>query len=86
LAPTLPSSHGVVRPDLTTREIEVMIAWLHTDSKAAVARKLYLATSTVHTHIQRIRGKYLSVGRPATTKAALVLRALQDGIVDLNDF
>jgi DNA-binding NarL/FixJ family response regulator len=86
LAPTLTSDHEVARPDLTEREVEVLIAWLHTDSKRAVARELFLATSTVHTHIERVRGKYRAVGRPATTKAALVVRALQDGIVELDDF
>ena len=37
------------------------------------------------TYIARMRIKYAEVGRPASTKAALVARALQDGLVDLDD-
>jgi hypothetical protein len=31
------------------------------------------------------RAKYAAVGRPATTKAVLVARAIQDGIVNVDD-
>jgi hypothetical protein len=37
------------------------------------------------THIARIRSKYADVGRPARTKAQLLARALQDGLVQLDD-
>ncbi len=50
-----------------------------------VARQLQIAPTTVRTHLQRVRAKYAAVGRPATTKAALVARAIQDGIVSVND-
>lgn len=73
------------RPELSVREIQVLIAWLHTDSKTAVGRALYITTSTVNSHLCRIRTKYAKVGRPAPTKAALAARAIQDGIVDLFD-
>jgi len=36
-------------------------------------------------HIARVRIKYAEVGRPASTKAALVARALQDRLIDLDD-
>jgi hypothetical protein len=32
-----------------------------------------------------LRAKYAAVGRPAKTKAALVARAIQDGIVSVHD-
>ena len=35
--------------------------------------------------VQRIREKYAAVGRPAPTKAALLARAIQDGLIDVND-
>jgi DNA-binding CsgD family transcriptional regulator len=75
----------VRRPELSAREIEVLIAWLHTDSKAEVGRELFITTSTVSTHLVRIRDKYANVGRPARTKAALAARAIQDGLIDLFD-
>ena len=40
----------------------------------------------MNTHLTRVRAKYAQAGRPATTKAALVIRALQDGYLDLDTF
>jgi DNA-binding NarL/FixJ family response regulator len=73
------------RPNLAPREKEVLIEWFRTESKELVARQLQIAPTTVRTHLQRVRAKYAAVGRPATTKAALVARAIQDGIVSVND-
>ncbi|WP_397485079.1 response regulator transcription factor [Rhodococcus sp. SBT000017] len=73
------------RPDLTGREIEVLLCWIRHDSKTEVAKALFLSLGTVNTHLTRIRAKYTSVGRPAPTKAALVARALQDGLVDISE-
>ncbi|OZE97431.1 LuxR C-terminal-related transcriptional regulator [Rhodococcoides fascians] len=70
---------------LSSREIDVLRAWLYCDSKIGVAATLHIALGTVNTHLTRIRIKYSAVGRPAPTKAALVARALQDGIVALDD-
>jgi DNA-binding NarL/FixJ family response regulator len=75
----------VGRANLAPREKEVLIAWFRTESKDVVARQLQIAPTTVRTHLQRVRAKYAAVGRPATTKAALVARAIQDGIVNVND-
>lgn len=72
-------------PDLTAREKEVLIAWLRTDSKTAVGQILFITAATVRTHIQRIRAKYDAVGRTATTKAALAVRAIQDGLIAVGD-
>jgi DNA-binding CsgD family transcriptional regulator len=73
------------RPDLTDREIEVLLCWIRHDSKTEVAKALFLSLGTVNTHLTRIRAKYTSVGRPAPTKAGLVARALQDGLVDISE-
>jgi DNA-binding NarL/FixJ family response regulator len=73
------------RPNLPVREEEVLIAWFQTESKDLVAEKLHIAPSTVRTHLQRVRAKYAAVGRPAPTKAALVARAIQDGIINLDE-
>jgi DNA-binding CsgD family transcriptional regulator len=74
-----------VQPELAPREAEVLIAWCHTDSKDAVARSLHIAPTTVRTHLQRVRAKYAAAGRPAKTKAALVARAIQDGLIHIDD-
>lgn len=73
------------RANLAPREKEVLVAWFRTESKDHVARQLKIAPTTVRTHLQRVRAKYAAVGRPATTKAALVARAIQDGIVSVDD-
>jgi DNA-binding NarL/FixJ family response regulator len=75
----------VGRANLAPREKEVLIAWFRTESKDVVARQQQIAPTTVRTHLQRVRAKYAAVGRPATTKAALVARAIQDGIVNVDD-
>lgn len=72
------------RPRLTERELEVLSAWFQTESKDIVAKSLYLAPTTVKTHLQRIRAKYAAVGRPAPTKAKLVARAVQDGLLSID--
>ncbi len=73
------------RPVLSPREKEVLLHWFRTDSKNLVASALYISTATVNTHLARVRTKYAAVGRPATTKAALIARALQDGLITLDD-
>jgi DNA-binding CsgD family transcriptional regulator len=73
------------RPELAPREREVLLAWILNDNKDDVARQLEISATTVRTHLQRIREKYAAAGRPANTKAALVARAIQDGLVDVND-
>ncbi|MGV8872667.1 MAG: LuxR C-terminal-related transcriptional regulator [Rhodococcus sp. (in: high G+C Gram-positive bacteria)] len=72
-------------PGLTEREVAVLTVWLDCDSKVEVGARLHIALGTVNTHLTRIRDKYSRVDRPAPTKAALVARALQDGIVTLDD-
>ncbi|QGP90615.1 DNA-binding response regulator (plasmid) [Gordonia sp. 135] len=73
------------RPALSKREIEVLILWLACDSKQQAARRLFVSESTVHTHVTRIRDKYRVVGRPAPTKIALLIRAIEDGICTLEE-
>ena len=73
------------RPHLTQREREVLVAWFQTENKDVVGRRLFIEPSTVRTHLQRVRAKYAAVGRPAPTKAALVARAVQDGILSIDE-
>ncbi|MGW4371008.1 response regulator transcription factor [Nocardia takedensis] len=75
----------LTRPVLTAREREILLAWFQTESKTAAGQRLYITGGTVSTHLKRIRAKYAALGRPAATKAALVARAIQDGLVDPDD-
>lgn len=72
------------RPLLSRREREVLLAWLLSDSKDEVGAALHLSIGTINTYLTRVRGKYAAVGRSATTKSALLARALQDGLLDLH--
>ena len=85
LAEALPNHRQAGRPQLSQRERQVLIAWFQTKNKHAVAKRLFIEASTVATHLKRVRAKYASVGRPAPTKAALVARAIQDGILSVDD-
>jgi DNA-binding NarL/FixJ family response regulator len=69
------------RPTLSTSERETLRAWFESDSKRLAAAKLRLSVKTVETYIERVRIKYANVGRPARTKAALLERAIQDGLI-----
>jgi DNA-binding NarL/FixJ family response regulator len=73
------------RPRLTQREVDVLVNWFASESKEMVARKLNLSVSSVNTYIDRVRIKYANAGREAPTKAALVARAIQDGLVSLEE-
>ncbi|GAY13880.1 response regulator [Mycobacterium sp. shizuoka-1] len=75
--------HG--RPNLTGREQEVLLAWFQTESKDLVAHQLFISPGSVKTYLHRVRVKYAAVGRPAPTKAALVARAVQDGIISVDE-
>ena len=85
MAKALFNDRTVGRPGLSTREREVLIAWFQTENKEFVAKRLFIEPSTVRTHLQRARAKYAAVGRPAPTKAALIARAVQDGILSIDD-
>jgi DNA-binding NarL/FixJ family response regulator len=73
------------RPNLTQRQVDVLLEWFHCESKEMVAQKLNLTVSTVNGYLDRVRVKYANVGRDAPTKAALVARAIQDGIVSVDE-
>jgi DNA-binding NarL/FixJ family response regulator len=85
MAQALVNDRKVGRPRLTKREREVLVAWFETENKELVGRRLFIEPSTVRTHLQRVRAKYAAVGRPAPTKAALIARAVQDGILSIDD-
>ncbi|AZG48367.1 LuxR C-terminal-related transcriptional regulator [Gordonia insulae] len=72
------------RPELSSREVEVLLAWLAAESKEEAAGSLFISASTVSTHLARIRAKYSAVGRDAPTKTHLLARALQDGYTSLD--
>ncbi|TDP97459.1 response regulator [Labedaea rhizosphaerae] len=85
LAGALAGDRSASRPALSARETEVLVEWFQSESKDFVAQRLGISLSTVNTHLEHIRVKYAMSGRQAPTKAALVARAIQDGLVRLED-
>lgn len=85
MAAALHRSLSMGRLALSDRERQVLVAWFTTESKDHVGNLLHIAPATVRTHLQRVRAKYASVGRPAPTKSALLARAIEDGIIGLDD-
>jgi DNA-binding NarL/FixJ family response regulator len=85
LGGAISTDHRPNRPQLSEREMETLVAWFESDSKRLVAGKLGVSIKTVETYIDRVRIKYANTGRPARTKAALVERALQDGLIAMED-
>ncbi len=88
--PALPGArpligHGLASPRLSVREVEILSTWLVCDTKVEVADQLFVTVATVRTHLARIRSKYREVGRPAGTKIALLIRAVEDGYCTLDD-
>jgi DNA-binding NarL/FixJ family response regulator len=73
------------RPRLSPRETEAILEWFRCDSKEMAAKKLNLTARTVNSYIDRVRMKYANVGRAAPTKAALVARAIQDGLISVDE-
>ena len=85
MARALLKDKTVGRPRLSEREKEVLVAWFQTENKDSVAQRLFVGPTTVNTHLRRVRAKYAAVGRTARTKAALVARAMEDGILGAAD-
>jgi two-component system nitrate/nitrite response regulator NarL len=85
LAGALAGDRSERRPALSSREIEVLIEWFQSESKEFVAHRLGISPSTVNSHLERIRLKYAEIGREATTKVALAARAIQDGLIGVDD-
>jgi DNA-binding NarL/FixJ family response regulator len=89
VSPSLAGSMGVDRdpgrPLLAAREREVLLDWFKCESKQLVAERLGLSPRTVASYLDRIRIKYANTGRPASTKALLVARAIQDGLITPDD-
>ena len=85
LAGALAGDSSDHRPALSARETEVLVEWFQSESKDFVAQRLGITASTVNSHLERIRIKYAQIGREAPTKAALVARAIQDGLIGVED-
>ncbi|MEU7574241.1 MULTISPECIES: response regulator transcription factor [unclassified Micromonospora] len=81
LAGAIAADQSADRPVLSPKEREALLLWFQSMSKASVARRMRISEHTVKQYIDRARIKYARTGRPAATKAALLARAIEDGLV-----
>lgn len=68
--------------NLSPREREVLSLYASGFALKQVANELNIKLATAKEHIDRVRSKYSVVGRPASTKTELLVRAIEDGILD----
>lgn len=66
---------------LGTRERDVLHLYASGLPLKLVAMQLGIAHSTAREYLDRVRAKYVEVGRPAPTKVDLLRRAVEDGIL-----
>ncbi|MGC0334808.1 two-component system nitrate/nitrite response regulator NarL [Streptomyces sp. SAI-170] len=72
---------GGGRPKLSSQERTALLWWFQSMSKSSVARRMGVSVHTVDVYIRRARVKYAQVGRSAPTKADMLARAIEDGLI-----
>ncbi len=73
------------KAQLAQRERDVLHLYASGLPLSQVALKLGIKASTAKEYLDRIRAKYVEVGRPARSKVELLRRAVEDGILALDD-
>jgi two-component system, NarL family, nitrate/nitrite response regulator NarL len=73
------------RPALSEQERQALLLWFQGMSKASVARRMSISENTVRQYISRARAKYAGTGRTAPSKDALLARAIEDGVITLDE-
>lgn len=67
---------------LSPREQEVLSLYASGLALKQVAFELNITVHTAKEHIDRVRSKYATIGRPAINKTELLMRAIEDGLID----
>lgn len=67
---------------LSPREREVLTLYASGMALKQVAFALNIKMNTAKEHIDRVRTKYADIGRPVSSKTELLLRAIEDGLMD----
>ena len=67
---------------LSPREQEVLSLYASGLALKQVAFELNITVHTAKEHIDRVRSKFANIGRPAINKTELLMRAIEDGLID----
>ncbi|MEA9984444.1 response regulator [Subtercola sp. RTI3] len=84
-ASAIDADQAFSRAQLGRREQDVLHLYASGLPLKAVAAQLGIAPSTAREYLDRVRAKYVEVGRPAPTKVDLLRRAVEDGILAIDD-
>jgi DNA-binding NarL/FixJ family response regulator len=76
------ADHDFTSAKLSPREQEVLSLYASGLALKQVAYSLNITVSTAKEHIDRVRNKYATIGRPAVNKTELFLRAIEDGLIE----
>jgi DNA-binding NarL/FixJ family response regulator len=76
------SDQEFTKAKLSPREQEVLSLYASGLALKQVAFSLKITVSTAKEHIDRVRTKYANIGRPAVNKTELLLRAIEDGLIE----
>jgi DNA-binding NarL/FixJ family response regulator len=76
------SDQEFIKANLSPREQEVLSLYASGLALKQVAFSLKVTVSTAKEHIDRVRTKYANIGRPAVNKTELLLRAIEDGLIE----
>lgn len=89
VTPSVASALGIDpsprRPRLSAQERRALTLWCRSPKKLNVATEMRISVETVDQYISRARVKYAAAGRPAPNKAAMVARAIEDGLIRPED-
>ena len=80
-ASAIEADRDFAKAQLGRRERDVLHLYASGLPLKLVALQLGIAHSTAREYLDRIRAKYIEVGRPAPTKVDLLRRAVEDGIL-----
>jgi len=78
LASALLGDERILRPHLSAREREILLAYASGMTLEAAARHIGVKPGTAKTYLDRVKAKYDDVGRPAYTKLQLAQRLRED--------
>ena len=80
-ASAIDADRDFAKAQLGRREREILHLYASGLPLKLAAQQLGIGYSTAREYLDRIRGKYVEVGRPAPTKVDLLRRAVEDGIL-----
>jgi DNA-binding NarL/FixJ family response regulator len=78
LAYALLRDNRMLRPHLSAREREILMAYVSGMTLEAAARHIGVKLGTARTYLDRVKAKYQDIGRPAYTKLELAKRVRED--------